>query len=38
MDAITIKYYDDDADSVFAMYSSLKGGVEKYCRLGVNCT
>jgi 2-polyprenyl-3-methyl-5-hydroxy-6-metoxy-1,4-benzoquinol methylase len=33
MDAITIKYYDDNADSVFAMYSSLNGGVEKYCRL-----
>ncbi len=33
MDEITIKYYEDHADSVFAMYSSLKGGVEKYCKL-----
>jgi 2-polyprenyl-3-methyl-5-hydroxy-6-metoxy-1,4-benzoquinol methylase len=33
MDAITIKYYDDNANSAFAMYSSLKDGVEKYSRL-----
>ncbi len=33
MDAMTIKYYNDNADSVFAMYSSLKSGAEKYWRL-----
>jgi hypothetical protein len=33
MDAATIIYYDDNAESVFAICSSIKGGVEKYCGL-----
>jgi hypothetical protein len=35
MKSITIKHYDDNADSVFEMYSSLKGSVEKYCKLAL---
>jgi SAM-dependent methyltransferase len=33
MDALTIKYYNENAESIFAMYTSLKGGGEKYWKL-----
>jgi SAM-dependent methyltransferase len=31
MDALTLKYYDDNADSTFDMYSSLQTPLVKYC-------
>jgi SAM-dependent methyltransferase len=33
MDELTIKYYDDNAERLFAMYSSGPSGIEKYFRL-----
>jgi SAM-dependent methyltransferase len=33
MDALTVKYYDENAEALFAMYSSGKGGVEKYFKV-----
>jgi SAM-dependent methyltransferase len=32
MDALTVKYYDDNSESMFAMYSSGERGVQKYFR------
>ncbi len=33
MDALTARYYDENAETVFAMYSSGKSGVEKYFKM-----
>jgi SAM-dependent methyltransferase len=33
MDTLTLKYYDDNADSMFQMYSSLQSPLVKYCAL-----
>jgi len=33
MDALTVKYYDDNAETLFAMYTSGQSGVEKYFKV-----
>ncbi len=33
MDALTVKYYDDNADSMFAMYASAESGIRDYFKL-----